>query len=254
VALGAYGTCTASLPACVCWSIRRADFNCARRPGSGARAEPSHDAWRLSLCRRRSPALHRQTRRECRHPCGRSQGNEVAVEVDEPPNPGTTNLFRAVRVIARAVRADGITLRGRPRSATECAPDPPMSAAESVNVIAIRKFLGGLLHRASAAVWRRSEVAAVDLGNLAASLGCCQFHVVHERHSSYGQWLAEWTRGGAPRSHAPAVPVSQAGGGAPSVEESAWRSVRFGQSQRQCPCCRFLHNPSLKRTRLRRAA
>jgi hypothetical protein len=113
----------------------------------------------------------------------RSQGNEVAVEVAEPPNPGATNLFRTVRVIARAVGPDGITLRGRPRSATDCAPDPPMSAAESVNVIAIREFLGGLLHRASPAVWRRSEVAAVDLGNLAASLGCCLFHVRHRNRN-----------------------------------------------------------------------
>jgi hypothetical protein len=71
---------------------------------------------------------------------------------------------------------------------------------------------------------------------------------VHERHSPYGQWLAKWKHGGVARGRAPAVPVGQTGGGAPFVEESARCSVRLGQSQVLCPCCRFLHNPSLKRT------
>jgi hypothetical protein len=73
-------------------------------------------------------------------------------------------------------------------------------------------------------------------------------NVVHERQSPYGQWLASWEHGGVARSRAPAVPVGVAGGGRPFVEESAERGLRLAQSRGRCHCCRFLHNPSLKRT------
>jgi hypothetical protein len=142
----------------------------------------------------------------------------------------------AARPSAVGVRAEAVAVR-------QCSASAAIPGSRRACSACRRRSRGRLAH------WRARRR---PLPNPAVKRTCLRhaayLNVVRERHSPYGQWLAEWKRGGVPRGHAPAVPVSRAGGGGPFVEQSARCSVRLCQSQGQCYCCRFLHNPSLKRT------